>query len=352
MFNDFEHVNHDHIYNYTNTNDNVQINKSDEYILVFDNMQCNMKNIFNIQMLLSQPIIHIYIPFILCCENININKKDYENDEDNNDEQDENENIKNIQDSFNKLKNKIIQNDKIKIIESNFYNENGELKEEYIYESLLIGFDYKKNKLLNFRNINSFNKITEKTKELLNDFIDFIQLINDFDSKNNIDFIKFKQIINSIRIANIKIILKYNKTNKNTQSNKNEIKKIFNTIKSIIYSMKEMRDWFYIKEIVKRNSDNILNDNIIYCTSDSVNLFRSILYNISTINLHNNNIKYISLYENVNNKKYIVYKQISPSYYYKFNNDKQNDIKQNIFNEINKLNTIIIKKGLLSKVVV
>ena len=125
--------------------------------------------------------------------------------------------------------------------------------------------------------------------------------------------------------------------------------KIFDKIKSIIFSMKEMRDWFYVKEIVKRNQDNILTDNIIYCTSDSINLFRSILYNISTINLHNNNIKYICLYESMNNKKYIIYKQISPSYYYKFNNNEQNNIKQNIFNEIDKINTNIIKKEVVIK---
>jgi hypothetical protein len=111
--------------------------------------------------------------------------------------------------------------------------------------------------------------------------------------------------------------------------------------------MKEMRDWFYVKEIVNRNLDSTLSKNIIYCTSDSINLFRSILYNISTINLHNNNVKYMSLYENINNKKYIIYKLISPSYYYKFSNIKQNNIKQNIFAEIDKINTTIIKKEVI-----
>ena len=329
------------------TNDNIQVNKSDEYILIFDNMQCNMKNIMNIQMLLLEPKIYIFIPFILCCENINVNIKDNDDNEDNNGEQNDN-NIKNIQDSYNKLKNKIIVSDKINIVESNFCNEDGELKEEYIYESLLIGFDYKKNKLLNFRNINSLNKMTEKTKELLYDFIDFIQLINNFDTTNYKDFIEYKKIINSINLIDINMVLKYKKTKKITKSIKEKKEHIFNKIKSIIYSMKEMRDWFYVKEIVKKNNDHtLINNNVIYCTSDSINLFRSILYNISTINLHNNNIKYISLYENINNKKYIIYKQISPSYYYKFGNNEQNNIKQNIFNEINKLNTIIIKKEVI-----
>ena len=128
-----------------------------------------------------------------------------------------------------------------------------------------------------------------------------------------------------------------------------KIFKIFNNVKSIIYSMKEMRDWFYIKEIVKRTNENIILEKIIYCTSDSINLFRSILYNISTINLHNNNIKYISIFDNINNKKYIIYKQISPSYYYKYNNIEHNNIKNNIFNKINELDTIILKKEVIKK---
>lgn len=176
-------------------------------------------------MLLSTPKIYVYIPFILCCENINVNKKNNEDNEEDNDEQDENDNIKNIQDSYNKLKNKIIQSDKIKIIESDFYNVDGELKEEYIYESLLIGFDYKKNKLLNFRNINSFNKINEKTKELLNDFIDFIQLINNFNSDIYDDLIKFKKIINSVKLDEIDVILKYKKPIKMSKLQKNKKKR-------------------------------------------------------------------------------------------------------------------------------
>lgn len=347
MFENFEHENHNIIYNYSNTNDNIIIKNNDKYILVFDNMQCNMKNILNIQMLLSNPTLYIYIPFILCCENININKK---NNNDDNDENNGNENITNIQDSYNKLKNKIITNDKIKIIESNFYNEDGNLKEEYILESLLIGFDYKKNKLLNFRDLKSI----EKVKILIPDLLDFFKLIFDFNDSQTDSFYKLKNIIKKIKLNDLSKIIKYKKIKKRKNEltkvevdKFNEITNIMNNIRSIIYSMKEMRDWFYVKEIVKKNYDNTLEDNIIYCTSDSINLFRSILYNISTINLHNNNIKYITRYENINNKKYIIYKQISPSYYYKFNNNQQNYIKKITFNKINELETDIIKKEII-----
>ena len=64
-----------------------------------------------------------------------------------------------------------------------------------IIESLLIGFNYKKNKLLNFRNIKTFSKITNKTIELLNDFLDLSTLINNFNCVTYPDFNIYKIII-------------------------------------------------------------------------------------------------------------------------------------------------------------
>jgi hypothetical protein len=104
-----------------------------------------------------------------------------------------------------------------------------------------------------------------------------------------------------------------------------------------------MRDWYYIKEITNKNFEFTK----IYCTSDSINLFRSVLYGISTINLHNNNIKYFALHITNNNKKYLFYKQISPSYFYSFDIDKEDLIKQKMFKLINDENTFIIKKQIL-----
>ena len=119
MFENFEHENHNILYDYINVNDDIKINTSSCYTLIFDNMQCNMKNILNIQMLLNNPKIYIYIPFILCCENIKINKKNNSNSDSNSYSDNFNYNdeyIKNIQDSYNKLKNKIIINNNIEII--------------------------------------------------------------------------------------------------------------------------------------------------------------------------------------------------------------------------------------------
>ena len=87
----------------------------------------------------------------------------------------------------------------------------------------------------------------------------------------------------------------------------------------------------------------------LYYITDLINLFRSILYNISTINTHNSNIKYIALNHNIINKEgknenYIYYKQISPSYYYSENNIVQLKIKNELFAHINNSNTNIITK--------
>lgn len=62
--------------------------------------------------------------------------------------------------------------------------------------------------------------------------------------------------------------------------------------------------------------------------------------------IHTNHLKYISLYikNNETNKKYIIYKQISPSYYYNIDNTKQIKIKKAIYNNINDIDTTIIKK--------
>jgi hypothetical protein len=318
MLNNFEHYNHDIVNKYLTTNNNINFKYNNKYTLIFDNMQCNIKNVLNLKMLLQNPEINIYLPFILCCENISVNIKNNNLDK----------KINNIKNSYNTLKNKLSLHN-INVIECDFFEKNrNKLKDEYIIESLIIGFNYKTNKLLNFRNIDKYEDINENTKIILNDFHDIIKLI----ITNKKISINYKNIAQNINI----ILNNYNLDN-------NISKTDFNKIRSLILSMKEMRDWFYIKEIVKRYSDNTI-DEVMYCTADSINLFRAILYNISTVNSHNNHIKYISIHTKINNQKYILYKQISPSYFYLFNNQEHYKIKNNIFSKINNENTFIFQK--------
>jgi hypothetical protein len=107
--------------------------------------------------------------------------------------------------------------------------------------------------------------------------------------------------------------------------------------------MKEMRDWHYVKEIVKRHKD-FFDEEPIFCTVDSINLFRSIIYKISTFNLSHYNVKYTTMYVKNNNKEYIYYKQISPSYFYLNNNEISNQTKQKIYDLLNNNDTFFVKK--------
>jgi hypothetical protein len=61
IFKDFEHMNGNIKTNYNNTIEEHNIKYDKKYILVFDNMQCTIKNILNIKMLLMEPIIQIHI---------------------------------------------------------------------------------------------------------------------------------------------------------------------------------------------------------------------------------------------------------------------------------------------------
>lgn len=315
---------HNHYHNNTTYNsigNNININYNNLYTLIFDNMQCNVENVNNIKMLLRNNNINIYLPFILCCENIRTN---CENDEDL-------INIKctNIKGSYKNLRDKLVAKG-FEVFECDFYEaDNMTLKEEYKQESLLIGFDYITNKMITFKDFKKFNN-KPKTINQINTLKTFLM-----NSQHN-----NQQFYNNIGIQVINAINELQQSNYVYNTN-NKIK--FNTVKALIYSMKEMRDWYYIKEIVKRNNEAKFND-IIYCTSDSINLFRAILYNISSINIHNNHIKYVSLFTNHNNNKYIIYKQISPGYNF---STIFNDVKQTIFNIINDTNTTIITKELI-----
>ena len=312
--------------NYININKNAKFEYEKNYVLIFDNMQCNIKNIINIKTLMNKPNIVIYIPFILCCETIKQRCKE-------GNENNENK-CTNIKGAFNSIVENIkLHNTDVKIMDCDFYEkDNKTLKKKYIMESMLIGFDYINNKLLNFNDIKNLSG-TEKTIKLINKFINFTEIIkiNDRLFYDNV-------------IVNILKDIEDLKNSKFIDDAKNINKKKFNNIKSLIYSMKEMRDWYYVKEIINKNVEFTK----IYCTSDSINLFRSVLYGISTINLHNNHIKYIALqFEDVNDKKYLFYKQISPSYFYTFDAVKEDLIKQKMFKLINDENTFIVKKQII-----
>jgi hypothetical protein len=342
---------------YVNTTDIIPIKYDNKYVLILDNMQCSLNNILNVKMLLNNPTIKIYIPFIACCEKIN--PKCINNAEDT---------IKcvNIKNAYNSLRKNLIdtnelEKNNISIYGCDFYDNAGNLKQEYKDESILIGFDYINNKLLNFNDINDL------PEEVLIDKTDNAEMTkkkNEKKFKNSIIINKIIAIFNEFKrfteIIKINNILYYNNVikkilediefleitnyvyNTKDEITKNNLQK-FDNVKALIYSMKEMRDWYYVKEIVKRNKD-LFDEEPIFCTVDSINLFRSIIYRISTFNLSHYNVKYTTMYVKNNNKEYIYYKQISPSYFYLNNNEISNQTKQKIYDLLNNNDTFFVKK--------
>lgn len=130
---------------YVNSIDNVNIQYKSEYTLIFDNMQCTASAALNAKMLLNNANIKIYLPFILCCENISANSKGST--------MQTISFIDNIKGSHHQLTTKFNEFD-VEILPIDFFKFNSDkFKEEYIEESAKIGFDHINNLLIPFKNI-------------------------------------------------------------------------------------------------------------------------------------------------------------------------------------------------------
>ena len=310
MLSNFSHKHYNIKYEYNTINENIKAKIENEYTIICDNMQCTFNNIINIKMLLNNARINVYIPFILCCEH---QSKDNTN-----------KILKSYDAIVDKLKdNRLYNNNLFEILPCDFFDISGNLLENYILESNLIGYNYLSGELLNFKEIKDISNI----KKFIEKFKDFIETIQNK---------KLSKIMNKImKDINIIIKLKY-KINEKNES--------YCRLKTLVYSMKEMRDWHYVKEIVNKTREKYINFNSIYCTSDSINLFRAVLYNISSINISRGHLKYISLVQYENNNEKIIYKQISPSYYFIVDNLNLRNIKTNIYNNIMNINSNIVEK--------
>ena len=267
-------------------------------------------------MLLNNANIKIYLPFILCCENISANSKGST--------MQTISFIDNIKGSHHQLTTKFNEFD-VEILPIDFFKFNSDkFKEEYIEESAKIGFDHINNLLIPFKNI-KYDKNNKSNDDL---------------------FLKFKVFLQNCETKNVGLKNIIDETSQSIDDYLNVerviSKKInFDKIKSLILSMKEMRDWFYIKEIINRQLTNP-----IFCTADTINCLRATLYGIPTINTNNKHFKFMTHIMQQNNNRYLIYKQLSPTYTFSDQN-KFIDVRQNIFNTINSLDTNIIKKNLI-----
>jgi len=217
MLNNFKHTHYNYIYNYNTIDKNIDIILQDEYTIICDNMQCTMNNIHNIRILLKNLRIKIYIPFILCCENLS---KDNDN-----------KILKSYNNIVNNLKiNPLYDENYYEIKPCDFFDNSGNLLDEYIYESNIIGYDIINGKLLNYNDVDD----TSKINNIINDFKNYENSLYFIDTQsekeNNTDNKLLKTIVTNI-------IKKIN--------NKNELDEVdINNFRALIYSMKEMRDWF------------------------------------------------------------------------------------------------------------
>ena len=244
-------------------NINEKLNLS-EYAIVFDNLTFRQNIIMKIVNIFG--ITDYYQTFIGNCEDFNNSKEDLNDDS--------NEDVK-----------------KISSIYKQFLDENGELKQEFLEEAVLIGFLPKsKNYLLKFQNFNKIKQYKDSILDELKLLLKFCKEVNDVKDKlkftgANVNF--QEDLIKLIPILN-------NLINEKDDSKKSNIyAKHKDKIASLVFSMKEARDGFYIKEITNLQKDN---KKIIFITTDKILTFRCILSNISVINILNGMIRYLAIF--------------------------------------------------------
>jgi hypothetical protein len=276
-----------------------------------------------------------------------------------------------------------------KIISNEFKTEKGELKPEYLLEAILIGFlPISQNKLIKF---SVFNKNTEFTKEIeieLKLLLQFCQeinkIINKLSKEDQIiidylkdpiikDYLKDIDIVNQninnlfeLNINNLSNIIKDNMISKNlisdnkfTVSNDKIQQELYllyiKDIERVVFSMKEARDSYYIKEItnmeLKRkkiinSSKNKYDSNIkkenIFVTTDKILTFRCIINKIPVINILNNIIRYIVIFDD--SQPHARKLRLIGNPFEIFDNNIENKIKPKVSSDIV---TTIIKNPIL-----
>lgn len=205
------------------------------------------------------------------------------------------------------------------------------IKNEYIKESLSIGVSLTMTEIISYKPFfedNMKDKLINELKKMYNIYQTFYDKL-----KNNYKNTDYEETFNYL--FNIILIQKHLKKiiykNKNIMYDDNTIYNNYNNeivknlIKNTIYSIKEARDSYYLEEIKQMK-----NDNIILITNDLILSLRAIYENINCIHTYQNNIQYISFYQNDN--MYF----INNPFDFIIKGDYRNDI---LFNNLNKIDT-------------
>ena len=280
------------------TKKDIQMTCDENSILVFDNMTDD--NIFLLYSLLEMRYKNIYITFMLLCENTITTKKN-----------------KNL---FEIYKNKKIyleeiSKGKFSVINENIYKKNpkmkmfdrnGNLTNFYKKYSRCIGFNYKKDELVDFNFIKEklvvddvlhegYKIINEKIIVQFKKFIDFVKMLQKGNDKE-------KEWYNTYykNLGNIDDLL-----NASSYENDDDLE---SKIKRLLYSIKETRDTLYFIEML----ETLKNENVIYITTDEISCMRCGLYGLGTLNCYDSVFRYIG----IKNKDGYCIKLFNPTYHF------------------------------------
>jgi hypothetical protein len=250
-------------------------------IIVFDNMQLKTENIKIIKYIFKDKIIKIFIPFIFFAEQLlkNINA----------------DRIKSIIEKYKQKYSEYCD----EIIIDNFFTEDGNLIDFYKKEAEDIGFyfDNIDDKLINYNVFSNNNNLIIKGKindDKKKDLIYQLNLLYKYFKKFRIGDKrkKFDNYINKLVNDFNLYFIENDKIKDNIDFSDRIIYNIYNNLRTLIMSLKESRDYYYIIEINKMKS--IYNESqFFYITTDEITNCRCILEKISSINIYGDIPRYI-----------------------------------------------------------
>ena len=182
-------------------------------------------------------------------------------------------------------------NNKNVIIDDKFLLPTKKLKKQYLIEAIKIGFlPISLNNIINYNSLNSNDdKIIFKEICVIKQYIDeTIKLIN----TDEIDI--FKDYKTALLTAQI-FLNDINNIDDIKIKYKDKTTDTYKIVESIVMSLKETRDIYYIEEI-KQKMDS--KNKYILVTGDMIQSYRAIIENISTINVVLTIIRFLALYDN------------------------------------------------------
>lgn len=294
---------------------------STENIVIFDNRRCTQNNIYILKNYFNCK--YCFITFISWCESL-IN----------------NDSIKKEL-IWDKFYNFISRFNDFETLGEKYVDISGNFNNKYLDEAIKIGLLFgDEYRLINFNNIIFFDDNIKKEdvdkeiiRKLINELKYFKKYIDNIKHYKYDFYTKYLKLIDT----NMDNILKDNIEN---NFNFDNYKKYYDNIKQFIFSCKEARDTYYFIESNKLKTSQYSDKNLIYVSVDEIACIRSIFYNIHSICILNDTLKYICISQNNN---YCIKMFNSTQRFMLLNENQYNNIVKNI-DLINRNNIKFINK--------